>query len=827
LMELAKMYPNYIRDVNDFKCEKEVGTGGFGTVWLGVDLKTNAKVAVKELLSRNLHGTVMKQYIREVHTLLVANDHPIIVPLIGFTIEPPFTIITKYIPNDSLKHWFYKSEHPPQLSGTHKSMILMLLASAMVHLSEKHVIHRDIKCGNVLMDEKQKPKLIDFGIARMESDSNNMTRRIGTTQFMAPELMKDKHYTSKVDVYAFGMLIFEMCEGKLPFTEVPRETLYETVPQGTAQLICSKSMPPSMKKLIIQCIQVDPDDRPTFQEIYNMVVSGKATFPGCENRKVKDAHETLQKELAKRRNRVKEPPKLYVDVNKELAKLEKLMRTQVDEDDDVGEEFGIRDDNEFDLDTSILNNPNHFDYMQYVKQVTNKIKPESLGILAGTFSECFKASTTKEVISFIFDIINKINTNESTFLTTCLEAGILKNLPVNVSPDIDQTIINLLINVADTQSKYIDESCLQGLEFLIKQYPDKMLKFIAPYIINLPPKETSYPVLQKFLDMHQIFLESPVSYKFIKFCSFLNTKVPDFCTYAATDLLKILTNGTVHNDPQTANGSVLALTNMYDPSIHTLDFEILLNSASNKFIQHELLSLFIRIQKFPASRRFVSTLIDLAKTSVKGFYTLMNFAQCGPENAQLLVTNTQWMTSGLPQMCQTFSLYVYLFTNPENRILLVDSPNFVEFYKLLIQSRDMYVYLYLPTVIQFSKLNAEKVSLLDEAEVFKNFYGLIVQANDERILSGGVILSDTLARIKYVESVQTFIPIMKRMLSFYPRQSGQIISTLVTLSSVKEYAQILNTNFGDYFKSLLGYEQYKVYGEYFLKNVSKFLENKE
>ena len=127
-------------------------------------------------------------------------------------------MITEYMSNGSLDSLFNNTDQ--KLSPTKKYIILLGIALGMKYLHYKGIIHRDIKPGNVLLDENFHPKICDFGCSKSSTDAIFnlvLPDQEGTPIYMAPEIFSDGFSSYQVDIYAFSILAYELITGNAPF----------------------------------------------------------------------------------------------------------------------------------------------------------------------------------------------------------------------------------------------------------------------------------------------------------------------------------------------------------------------------------------------------------------------------------------------------------------------------------------------------------------------------------------------------------------------------------------------------------------------------------
>ncbi|CAJ2648632.1 unnamed protein product [Trifolium pratense] len=218
----------------------------------------------------DLTAKLENQFIREV-TLLSRLHHRNVIKFIAASRNPPVhCIITEYLSEGSLRAFLHKLEH--KTISLEKLIAFALdIARGMAYIHSQGVIHRDLKPENVLIDEDFHLKLADFGIACEESICDLLADDPGTYRWMAPEMIKRKSYGRKVDVYSFGLILWEMLTGTIPYEDMnPIQAAFAVVNKKLRPII-PPDCPPAMRALIEQCWSLQPDKRPDFWQIVKVL----------------------------------------------------------------------------------------------------------------------------------------------------------------------------------------------------------------------------------------------------------------------------------------------------------------------------------------------------------------------------------------------------------------------------------------------------------------------------------------------------------------------------------------------------------------------------
>ncbi|MED3660354.1 Stk1 family PASTA domain-containing Ser/Thr kinase [Ureibacillus terrenus] len=250
--------------INDrYKIIKHIGGGGMSNVYLAHDLILNRDVAIKVLrYDSSNEEESMRRFQREALSA-TSLTHPNIVSIydVGEDGDMHY-IVMEYVKGKTLKQ--YIKENAP-LSPARSVQIMKQLTSAISHAHENHIIHRDIKPQNILMDEEGNVKITDFGIATsLAATSYTKTNSvIGTVHYLSPEQARGGVATKKSDIYALGIVLYELLTGEVPFSgespvSIALKHLQAEIPSVRD---FDASIPQSLENVILKATAKNPDHR--------------------------------------------------------------------------------------------------------------------------------------------------------------------------------------------------------------------------------------------------------------------------------------------------------------------------------------------------------------------------------------------------------------------------------------------------------------------------------------------------------------------------------------------------------------------------------------
>ncbi|XP_023646024.1 LOW QUALITY PROTEIN: wall-associated receptor kinase-like 1 [Capsella rubella] len=226
-VEMSKIFSSkeLKKATDNFSVKRFLGQGGQGTVYKGM-LVDGRIVAVKR--SKLVDEDKMEEFINEV-VLLSQMNHRNIVKLLGCCLETEVPILVyEYIPNGDLFKRLHDDSDDYTMTWEVRLRIAIEIAGALTYMHSAAsfpIFHRDIKTTNILLDEKYRAKVSDFGTSRsITIDQTHLTTLVaGTFGYMDPEYFMSSQYTHKSDVYSFGVVLVELITGEKPMSRVRSE----------------------------------------------------------------------------------------------------------------------------------------------------------------------------------------------------------------------------------------------------------------------------------------------------------------------------------------------------------------------------------------------------------------------------------------------------------------------------------------------------------------------------------------------------------------------------------------------------------------------------
>ncbi|MDQ6954600.1 MAG: serine/threonine-protein kinase [Mariprofundaceae bacterium] len=269
-------------NLGQYRLGTELGSGGMGIVYRATDETLHREVAMKVLHPHLLTNEDLKERFRREARMHAQLMHPNVVTLLSIYEDGEhMALIMEMVQGENLRDYLRSGKKHSLADLLH---IAQAILSGLQAAHQMGLVHRDLKPANVLLSDNGDIKLMDFGLAKPAAGDDDLTQSgatVGSFRYMSPEQILNQPIDARTDLYAFGILLYQMVTGKLPFDasaqtggefEIMEKQVREN-PIAPHEL--NRSLPLEISALILRLLAKNPDDRPSSciivkQELYKM-----------------------------------------------------------------------------------------------------------------------------------------------------------------------------------------------------------------------------------------------------------------------------------------------------------------------------------------------------------------------------------------------------------------------------------------------------------------------------------------------------------------------------------------------------------------------------
>ena len=249
---------------NRYELEDEVASGATSRVYVARDTRDDRRVAVKVMKDGIEDQTVRIRFEREAKNAGRLSGEPNLVDIYdwGFEGARPY-IVMEFVKGKSLKQLLSEKGPPPPQRAAE---IMIAVARALEAAHNHGIIHRDVKPANILIDKSGDVKVADFGFAKSDQDTDDLTETgfvMGTVAYVAPERLKGRRADPRSDVYALGVILYELLTGQLPFVSdnIPSVAYMQVHKQPKKPTRRVHSIPKEIELIDLKALSKNPVDR--------------------------------------------------------------------------------------------------------------------------------------------------------------------------------------------------------------------------------------------------------------------------------------------------------------------------------------------------------------------------------------------------------------------------------------------------------------------------------------------------------------------------------------------------------------------------------------
>lgn len=846
LSDLLEEFPQYQMDINDFAISEEVLQTPVANYFRGTYNPKLCECIIKEINEKSLQEDNFKQFSSEIRTLAASNNI-CVVKFIGFTSTPPYAIITEYLSNDTLESLIYSSDENKKqnLTDTTLTNIAMGIAFGMKHLHSLSIIHRDLKLSNIIIDKNFIPKISEFGLARIYDQDSLLTKQVGAYPYMSPECAIGNSYDQSTDVYSYGMLLYELCENTKPFPGLKQAQIIKFVyKQGLRPKFTVKT-PESLKELIKQCWDADPNKRPTFDEIFEKFHEGSVFFTKADKSEVNKFARMLIIKMAKmEESSIRNNPESDLTSKKRKIRNLKPKSEESQEDNEEEEYYSYYYDeyDESDLENVIssikmptkirkasiyedseinkLNHVNIDDLTQKgFKNLMNNLLNSSIDSFYENYesiSKYYKDISPNAVIIFIIDNILKLIESNSEFIVQ-LDAKkfftTIKNIEDN---NVADKLVDCYLQIISKDPMIINENHTGTITDLLKKCPRKMFSVMHRYCSVFDRLQNPWPTVDILLQIHNYFLNT-------EYCSeiltILYNLVNDYEIYLNSRGSHVLGVFIISLNSQNTE----AVSTAYDGIIllmkdfGALDFNVVISHLSHETLWKKSIDLLVRCDEIPFSQDLITLLIIHLNESRYAWLILLRIASSANDN-NIIAKNNKWMIYSEFFTKESLRLFLILFSRKENRQILCESEYFGAFMTSLAKCRDPEVFTSLVTILTRIEITQNIFENLENNKFTKYFLETCLTSTSDTVSFYAIVILDRLCRVGYTDAYLIYFEKLVELLN-NKKLFSKVIHVITSLSFNRTCSfYFIQLGLVQYFDELKKYQKYKEYADAFLKN---------
>ena len=770
----AFFYPYAIPQSDIQKLNPHTSKSG-GETWLVKRKTTSAKLIFKTVQD-------LRSFPAMISSTLSVNFF-FLSPCVGFSLNEPRGLFFKY----------YEGVRPLRevlkdttISSTHKTLIAALVCYAMTYLESGCLLHGALNSDNVLVTRDFVPIVTDYGLARRYTNFDRETDH-DDMGWVPPEFLFGASAYYSADVYSFGALLFEMFEGKRPYSNLSNGEILAMMRENRAELKFVRTPKPA-QGIILQCMSLNPNLRPNFSELYTMFRKPDLWFAGTNEENVKSVLSQFTLEM----------------VFKE------------------GETAGSTPSGEANLDAlAILGSPEHPQFEEFVQFLTVTVTPEQTKRFCNAVTNhVMKGQADAALVQFVLAAVDAICRRGRDFVKAVVDSGFLSVVHITTDKQAD-ILLDIMLPVFEANSALFGRKVYKAAAMLMLYHPDALLNLFSVFFseADYEDPEIENHILM-FFHMAAVFVGCVCDLKCLKIVLLLRARYPR--VREAVDALLAQFSQSKNRETAELASRSLSLSGVVSDASPVK----LIAGIQNPTTVDDVIAYLLSVEEIPVIPEAIPYIVEKATASSdrRAWALLMKYAMTSRDHAETMLTDCSWMERDLPTPLDTFRLALAVFQyEPLRQFSLKRRETYDMFTRVCaMKRRDL---LQIVVEIMKSHMHSSIVKVASESGFLTSFLKIALESERDEPKIAGLVLAESIARITYTEeltiAVRMCIRILKEGGQNHPLLGNVVDNALSIMSQHKQCMDIMKQNgMVEYYTRLASVKNSQAV-EFFLSNAQK------
>jgi serine/threonine protein kinase len=699
-------------------------------------------------------------------------------PVQGFSIEQRYGFFYTYYQNFPT----LQSAVTVALPATTKMLIAAFVCYGMAYLEASQLIHGTLHSGNILLSRDMIPIITDYGLARSYSFFEKTDANDGIA-WIAPEVLLSGRGNFNADIYAFGVILFELFEGRRPFSGLSNREILVGRRLGVLRKFDFSRTPEKWQEFIGKLTDDDPDQRPSFAEVYYLFQQGTLLFPGADPSVV--AHVLSLYSLSQ----VFTPGEMPVALS--LPDQSTPYYASL---------------------IAIVANPSHPQFTAAAIRLAENVNLFEASVLCQTLASV----ATPSYGALLVKVANTLCDRDFGLREIVMASPLIQALSIP-SRDYAQDLMRLVVPVFRVYPGLLTPLVYHAAACLAIYLPAETLNLFAYRFTNHPPDLNT---ARFFLGLWLLYCGSGIGDRYISIVSFLMS-VPGFEEIIGPEAIGVAVRFSACSSSVCVfAGSLFLLQHCRDALNLTASSADLVARNDERRTEGEVILLLSKT--LPVSPEFVRSLIRWVRLNHEGnsWAILSRYAVQSELAAISLLQQSSWIDPDLGR--PPLQVLLAVFSHARLRGPLSRHEEFGGFLKMLCVRDDFESLNMFHTLIHKIPLDKEYIGKLSMRGVISAYLEPTLVSDAAAIVRLGIDVVELLARVEYVNEFGNAVTALLNLMKTRIEELGDdLIKVMSTLSRHKQCLQPMK-DFGlvQYYEGLVAYEQYAGFARFFLVNAS-------